>query len=75
MVCAEDCLLLITEFNVNIVEAPAYIQLGEILHILELSNQFRDQGKWILVFNYKCIEIFVILYQVEKSILFLNKKH
>ena len=44
MVCAEDYLLLITRFDMNIVEALAYIQLGEILYILKLSNQFRDQG-------------------------------
>jgi len=33
MVCAEDCLLLITGFDVNIVEASAYIQLDEILYL------------------------------------------
>ena len=38
MVCAEDCLLLITGFDVNIVKASAYIQLGKILYILKLSN-------------------------------------
>jgi len=42
VVYTEGSLPLISGLYMDIVESPAYIQLCEILHILELGHKFKD---------------------------------
>ena len=73
-VYTESCLLLIIEFYIDIVEFLAYIQLSEVLGTLKFSKKLRDQQEQVFVLDYEHIKILVVLYQIERAILFLYKK-
>jgi len=51
-----------------------YIKLSKILDILEFYDKLRDLQEWILILDHDCVEVSVILYQMEKAIIFLMKK-
>ena len=42
MVSAKNSLLLITRLDTDIVKFLAYVQLGEVLHILKFYDKLRD---------------------------------
>ena len=65
----------ISGLDLDIVKTPANIQFGKVLCFLKLSNKLRDQEKWVLVLDIHYIEVPIILHQLERTVLFLDKKH
>jgi len=74
-VCMKYSLPFISGLDSDIVKTPANIQFGKVLCFLKLSNKLRDQEKWVLVLDSHCIEVPIILHQLERTVLFLDKKH
>jgi len=70
----EGGLLLITRLDPDIVEPSVYVKLSKILDILEFYDKLRDLQEWVLILDHDCVEVSVILYQMEKAIIFLMKK-
>ena len=58
----------------DVVEAPANIQLCEVLGAMELSDQLGNQWKWVFVFDSDRIESSVVLDEAEGSILLFDKE-
>ncbi len=62
MACHKRSLPLIASFNLNVVVPPAYVQLCEYLHILELIHQLRDQRNWVSILHSDLIQVSIVLY-------------
>ena len=50
-ICPEGCYPLVSFFHANIIEPPADVEFSEILSTLKFVNEFRDEGKGVLVFH------------------------
>ena len=72
MICPECYLLLISFLNAHIVVAPADVQLGEIVCIVEIVDKFGDEGEGVAVLDSEGIEHPIILYQMEGAILLFD---
>ena len=72
---AKRCLPLIPFLDVNIVETPLDIKLGEVLHTLEPIYKFRNDRQWVTVLHCHGIECTVVLDQAKQTIFLLNEKH
>ena len=72
-ISTESGLPLISLFHLDIIEAPSYVQLGEIFCTPEFLYQLRGEWKGVLVFHHDCIEGLVILDKLEGFVLLLDK--
>ena len=70
----EGCFPLIPFTKPNIVEAPEDLSLSEVLHAMELCDQFGDEWNWLLVLDCDCIQGSVVLYELEQAILPLDEE-
>jgi len=61
----EGHLPLISRLDVDIVETPMDIQLGEVSSSTELGYEFRDQWEGVFVFDCHEIEYTIVLNQLE----------
>jgi len=61
----EDCLLLISGLDADIVETPTNVQLGEISGSAELQYEFGDEWEGVLIFDHHGIECSVVLNHPE----------
>jgi len=75
LVGLKGCLPLVTLTNVNIVVPPANIQLGEILGLAKLIDEFRDEGYGVAIFDQHCIQCSVVLHQLKGAILLLDEEY
>ena len=71
----ESCLPLISGLDVDVVETPTNVQLGEVSGSTELRYEFRDQWKGVLILDHHGIKCSVVLNQPEGAVLFLDKKY
>ena len=74
-VCVKYGLPFISGLNLDIVEILAHIQFGKVHCFLKLQSKPRDQGEWVLVLDGHCIEVSIIIHQLERTVLFLDEKH
>ena len=61
----EGCLPLISGFNVDVVETPLNVQLGEVPGSAELRYEFRDRWEGVFILDCHGIECLVVLNQPE----------
>ena len=59
----------------DVIEAPPYVQLGEILCPSEFLYQLGDEWERVLVLHRDCIEGLVVLDKPEGSVLLLDEEH
>jgi hypothetical protein len=65
----------ISRLNANIVEAPADIQLGEVLCATELCHKLGNEWERVLVLHCDHIEGPIVLNKIERAILLLDEEH
>lgn len=70
----ESSLPFISRFDLNIVKPPMDIQLCKVLSSLKLRNKLWNEQKQILVLDSHRVEYIVVLNQLERAILLLDKK-
>ena len=51
----------ITLFNADVVVPPSHVHLGEVPGLLQLVNQFLDEGQGVSVLDRHLIELAVVL--------------
>jgi len=61
----EGHLPLVSRLDMDIIETPMDIQLGEVSSSAELGYEFRDQWKGVFVFDHHKIECTIVLNQLE----------
>ncbi|KAF8810881.1 hypothetical protein BYT27DRAFT_7090891, partial [Phlegmacium glaucopus] len=59
----------------DIVKTPLDVQLSEVFSAPELGNQFRNEGKWVLVFDGDCIESSIVLNKPKTSVFLFDKEN
>ena len=64
MVCLKSCFLLISFFHVDIVKSPADVEFSKVLSPLKFVDEFRDEGKGVLVLYCDCIQCSVVLHKL-----------
>ena len=74
-VCPEGCLVLISLLDVNIVETPSQVKLHEILGTAQSVQDVRDKWEWVRVFDHHCVELLVVLDEVQGSIFLLDEEY
>ena len=62
---SEGRLPLVSGLNVNVVEIPIDIQLGEVSGLAELGHEFGDQWERVLVLDCHRVECSIVLNQPE----------
>ena len=72
---SEGDLPLVTLLDSDIIVPPSNIQLGEVLHPLELVYEPRNKRNRILVLDSHCIQGLVVLHQLKGAILLLNEEY
>jgi len=75
MVGVESSLPLVSRLDVYIVKTPADVQFSEVLSSAELWHKFRDEGQKISVLYHYWVESPVVLHQLERTVLFLDKEY
>jgi hypothetical protein len=70
----ECCLPLITFLDTDIIISQVYIELGEVLHALELMDQVVDEGEGVSILSHDGINSLIFLDKVEHTILFLDEE-
>ena len=72
---SEGHLPLVSGLNVNVVETPTDIQLGEVSGPTKLGHEFGDQWKRVLVLDCHRVECSIVLNQLERAVFFLDEEH
>ena len=75
IVYIEDSLLLIFRLDVYVVETPVDVQFSKIFGSTELQHKFGDKGQRIPILYCYRVEGSVVLYQLERTILFFDEEH
>src|SRR5882672_3289022 len=72
----KGCLPLISILDSCVVVSPSDVQFSEVLHLGSGYHikDVRDQGQGVGILYGQHIELMVVLYEVEVSILFLNEE-
>jgi len=68
------CLPLIFLSDPNIVVTPSNIQLGEVLHIMELVDELWDEGNRVLILDCHCIQGLIVLYQPKGTVFLFDEE-
>ncbi|KAG5333908.1 hypothetical protein C0989_004680, partial [Termitomyces sp. Mn162] len=74
LVGPEGGLLLISFLDVHIVVTPLDVQFSEVSCTLEVVDELRDEGERVTVLHHHGIENPVVLNQLERAILLLDKE-
>jgi hypothetical protein len=74
LICSECGLPLIALSDADIIVSPSYIELGEVLHALELMDEIVDEGEGVSIFLCDGIECSIVLDEAELTILLLDEK-
>jgi len=74
IVSTKYSLSLITCFNLY-VKTITDVQFGRIFGTTKLQDKLRDKEKWVLVLDCYGINNYVILYQLESAIYFLDEEY
>src|SRR6202035_568387 len=72
---SSECRLpFIPNLHADIVKAPTDIKFGEVLSPLELVDELRDEGEWVLVFHCDVIEGSIVLDQSKRAIFLFDEE-
>ncbi|KAG5734891.1 hypothetical protein E4T56_gene13754 [Termitomyces sp. T112] len=74
LVGLEGCLPFVSLLNAHIVVTPLDIQFCEVSRALEVVGEFEDEGKRVAILHYHGVEYLVVLYQLERAILFFDEE-
>ena len=74
MIGAECCFPLIALNKADVIIPPPYVELGKVLGCLQLVDKLGDKWKRVAVFDCDRIQLPVILYRAQSTILLFNKE-
>ncbi|KDQ25396.1 hypothetical protein PLEOSDRAFT_1045877, partial [Pleurotus ostreatus PC15] len=66
---------LVTLLDLDVVETPLDVELGEVASVPEFIHQVRDERERVPILDRHAVELPVVLDQAERSILLLDKEH
>src|SRR5258708_1537501 len=74
-VSPECGLPLITLLDLHIVEPPMEVEYSEELSTMEVGQDIRDEGEGVGVLDHDLVQLPIVLYEVKRTILLLDKEH
>ena len=74
MVHAKGCLPFVTLLDADVVISPVDIQLCKVSRSLKAVDQIVYEGEWVPIFMGYHVECTIVLYELEFTILLLNKE-